>query len=147
MLKQQIERQIIDALKGGDQLRLSTLRFLLSAIKNEEIAKQREATDEDVIVVVQRQVKQRLESIEAFQKGGRTDLEQKERDEMAILNNFLPRQLSQVELRKIVEEVRATLPESDKKNFGKVMGMVMARVKGRAGGDLVSKVVKESLGC
>ena len=145
MLKQDIKSQIKESLKSGDQVRLSTLRFLLASIQNDEIAKQREATDEDVVAVVQRQVKQRLESIEAFQKGGRKDLEQKERDEMAILNNFLPRQLSQVELRKIVEEVRATLPDVDKKNFGKVMGQTMAKVKGRADGNIVSKVVKELL--
>ena len=81
MLKQDIEQQIKEALKAGDQFSLSTLRFLLSAIKNEEIAKQHEATDEDVIAVVQKQAKQRRESIEAYQKGGRLDLEQKERQE------------------------------------------------------------------
>lgn len=145
MLKQDIEQQIKESLKGGDQLRLSTLRFLLSAIKNEEIAKQHEATDEDVITVVQRQIKQRKESIEAFQKGGRTDLEQKERDEMAILNNFLPQQLSEEELRKVVSEIISQLPEGEKNNFGKVMGMVMGRVKGRTDGNIVSKVVKEVL--
>lgn len=146
MLKQNIEQQIIESLKGGDQLRLSTLRFLLSAIKNEEIAKQREATDEDVVAVVQKQVKQHHESIEAFENGGRPELASKERDEMAILNKFLPQQLQEEELRKIVEEVITTFPENEKNNFGKAMGAVMARVKGRAGGDLVSKVVKESLG-
>lgn len=144
-LKQQVEEQIKESLKKGDKLRLSTLRFLLSAIKNEEIAKQREATDEDVVAVVQRQVKQRFESIEAFQKGGRKDLEQKERDEMAILNTFVPQQLSEQELRKIVEEVVVSLPESDRKNFGKVMGQTMTRVKGRADGNIVSKVIKELL--
>jgi len=144
-LKQQVEEQIKESLKKGDKLRLSTLRFLLSAIKNEEIAKQREATDEDVVAVVQRQVKQRLESIEAFQKGGRKDLEQKERDEMAILNTFVPQQLSEQELRKIVEEVVVSLPEGDQKNFGKVMGQTMGKVKGRADGNSVSKVVKELL--
>jgi len=145
-LKQQVEEQIKESLKKGDKLRLSTLRFLLSAIKNEEIAKQREATDEDVVAVVQRQVKQRLESIEAFQKGGRKDLEQKERDEMAILNTFVPQQLSEEELRKIGEEVIAVLPENEKKNFGRVMSQVMGQVKGRADGNIVSKIVKELLG-
>jgi len=144
-LKQQVEEQIKESLKKGDKLRLSTLRFLLSAIKNEEIAKQREATDEDVVAVVQRQVKQRLESIEAFQKGGRKDLEHKERDEMAILNTFVPQQLSEQELRKIIHEVITVLPEGDQKNFGKVMGQTMGKVKGRADGNSVSKVVKELL--
>jgi len=144
-LKQQVEQGIKDSLKGGDQLRLSTLRLLLSAIKNEEIAKQKEATDDDVITVTQKQIKQRLESIEAFHNAGRTDLEQKERDEMAILSTFVPQQLSEQELRKIIHEVIAVLPEGDQKNFGKVMGQTMGKVKGRADGNSVSKVVKELL--
>jgi len=145
MLKQDIEQQIKEALKAHEELRLSTLRLLLSAIKNDEIAKQKEATDDDVIAVTQKQIKQRLESIEAFHNAGRTDLEQKERDEMAILSTFVPQQFSEEEIRKISEEVRASLPESDRNNFGKVMGMVMGRVKGRADGNIVSKVVKELL--
>ena len=145
MLKQNIEQQIKDALKGGDQLRLSTLRFLLSAIKNEEIAKQREATDEDVIAVVQRQVRQHRESIEAFSKGGRSDLASKEEEELKILNTFVPQQLSDDELGKIVQEVINSFTESDQKNFGKVMGAVMAKVKGKADGGKVSKIVKETL--
>lgn len=144
-LKQQIEEGIKTSLKGGDSLRLSTFRLLLSAIKNDEIAKQKEATDDDVIAVTQKQIKQRLESIEAFHNAGRTDLEQKERDEMAILSTFVPQQLSEEEIRKISEEVIATLPEGDRKNFGKMMGQTMTRVKGRADGNIVSKVVKELL--
>lgn len=144
-LKLEIEQGIKDSLKGGDQLRLSTLRLLLAAIKNDEITKQKEATDDDVIAIAQKQIKQRLESIEAFHNAGRKDLEQKERDEMAILSTFVPQQLSVEEIRKISEEVRNSLPESDRNNFGKAMGVVMGRVKGRADGNIVSKVVKELL--
>lgn len=144
-LKLEVEQGIKDSLKGGDQLRLSTLRMLLAAIKNDEIAKQKEATDDDVIAVVQKQIKQHRESIEAFHNAGRTDLEQKERDEMAILSTFVPQQFSEEEIRKISEEVRSSLPESDRNNFGKVMGQAMVRVKGRADGNIVSKVVKELL--
>jgi len=145
MLKQQIEEQIKNALKGGEELRLSTLRFLLSAIKNEEIAKQREVTDEEVISVVQHQVKQRKESIEAFQKGGREELAEKERQELVILSKFLPQQLSEEEVKKIVQETIAELPENERKNFGKVMGIVMGRLKGQTEGNIVAKVVKEVL--
>jgi len=146
MLKQQIEQQIREALKSGDKLRLSALRLFWAAIQNEEIAKQREATDEDVVVVAQRLIKQRKESIEAFQKGGREDLAAKERAELEILNKFVPQRLSEEEIKKIVEEVRKDLPEADKNNFGKVMGAAMSRIKGRAEGSLVSKMVKELLG-
>lgn len=145
MLKQQIEEQIKNALKGGEELRLSTLRFLLSAIKNDEIAKQREVTDEEVISVVRHQVKQRKESIEAFQKGGREELAEKERQELEILNKFLPQQLSEEEVKKMVQETIAELPESERKNFGKVMGVVMGRIKGQTEGNIVAKVVKEVL--
>lgn len=145
MLKQQIEEQIKNALKGGEELRLSTLRFLLSAIKNDEIAKQREVTDEEVISVVRHQVKQRKESIEAFQKGGREELAEKERQELEILNKFLPQQLSEEEVKKMVQETIAELPESERKNFGKVMGVVMSRIKGQTEGNIVAKVVKEVL--
>ena len=145
MLKQDIESQIKEALKSGDQMRLCTLRFLLAAIQNEEIAKQKELTEEDVVAVVQRQVKQHRESIEAFQKAHRDDLVQKEQTELQILNKFLPQQLSEEELRKVVEEVVGQLPESEKNNFGKVMGAVIGRVKGKTDGSMVSEVVKEFL--
>lgn len=145
MLKQDIEQGIKEALKGGDQVRLSTLRLLLAAIKNDEIAKQREATDEDVVFVVQKQIKQRRESIEAFTKGRRDDLAAKERQELEILIKFLPQQLSEEEVRIIVQEVINGLPESDRNNFGKVMGMSMAKLKGKTDGNLVGKVVREAL--
>lgn len=145
MLKQQVEQGIKEALKAGEQLKLSTLRMLLAAIQNEEISKQRQLTNDDIIMVVQKQVKQHRESIEAFEKGGRIDLVSKEKDEMSILSKFLPQQLSPDELRKIVEEVIAQLPESERRNIGRVVGQVMGRVKGKADGNTVSKAVKEVL--
>ncbi len=146
MLKQEIEQQIKEALKAGEQLRLSTLRMLLAAIQNEEIAKQKPLMDEDTQLVVQRQIKQHRESIEAFTKGNRNELAQKEKDELEILNKFLPQQMNEEEIKKAVVEARATLPENDKNNFGKVMGAVMARVNGKADGGLVSELVKEQVG-
>jgi hypothetical protein len=146
MLRAEVEQQIRAALKGGDQLRLSALRLFLAALQNEEIAKQKELTDEEVAAVAQRLIKQRRESIEAYEKGGREDLAAKERAELEILSKFVPQQLSPEELKKIVEEVRGKLPEADKNDFGKVMGQVMGRVKGKAEGNLVSRVVKEVLG-
>jgi len=145
MLKKDIEQQLKEALKAKDELRLSTLRFLLAALQNEEIAKQKELTEEDVVTVVQRQVKQHKESIEAFTKGGREELARKERAELEILKTFLPQQLSSEEIKKMVEETITQLPEQDRNNFGKVMGAVMGRVKGKADGNTVGKVVKELL--
>ena len=146
MLRQEIERGIKEALKSGEALRLSALRLFLAAIQNEEIAKQEPLSDEEVMAIAQRLIKQRRESIAAFEKGGREELAAKERVELQILSNFLPQQLSEDEIRKIVEEVRSNLPETDQNNFGKVMGMAMARLKGKAEGNTVSRVVKEVLG-
>jgi len=145
MLKQTVEQQIKEALKAGETLRLSTLRLLLSAINNEEIAKQKELSEEETVLVVQHQAKQRREAIEAYEKGGREELAAKERQELEILNKFLPQQLSEEEVKKNVLEIIAGLSDDDKKNFGKVMGTVMARLKGQTEGNLVGKVVKEVL--
>ncbi len=145
MIKQTVEQQIKEALKAGEALRLSTLRLLLSAINNEGIAKQKELSEEEVITVVQHQAKQRREAIEAYEQGGREELAAKERQELEILGNFLPQQLSEEEVKKIVVEVVAGLSDDEKKNFGKVMGQAMARLKGQTEGNLVSKVVKEVL--
>lgn len=146
MLKAQIEQQVKEALKKGDACRLQTLRFLLAALQNEEIAKQKEISEEDFLAVVQRQIKQHRESIEAYQKGGREDLAHKEEEELKILNTFLPQQLSVEEIKKVVAEVRKELSDEDKNNFGKVMGQVMARVKGKTDGNTVGSIVKELLG-
>jgi uncharacterized protein YqeY len=145
MLKSQIEQEVKEALKAGEQTRLSVLRLLLAAIKNEEINKNKELTQEEEIAIVSRQVKQRREAAEAYRKGNREDLAQKEEAEIEILNNYLPQQLTEAKVREIVHEVIEALPETDKGNFGKVMGQVMGRVKGKADGNLVAKVVKEML--
>lgn len=143
MIKQEIEQKIREALKAGDASLLSTLRYLLSAIKNCEIDLHHEATDEEVITVIQKQVKQHRESIEAFQKAGRKDLEDKEKYELEVLQKYLPSQMSGEELKTVVVEVIAQLPEADRKSFGKVMGGVMSRVKGRIDGNTVTKIIKE----
>ena len=145
MLKQQIEEEMKVALKAGEAVRLSTLRLLLSAINNENISLQKELTDEDILKVIAHQVKQRREAIDAYEKAGRSELAKQEGEEMAILNKYLPQQLSEDEVRKIVTEVISQLPENEKNNFGKIMGAVMAQSKGKTDGNVVSKLVKEVL--
>lgn len=145
MLKEQIQEEMKIALKAGEELRLSTLRLLLSAINNENIALQKELTDEDIFKVIARQVKQRREAIEAYEKAGRAELAEKEGEEMAILNKFLPQQLSEEEVKKIVIDVMSQLPENEKNNFGKIMQGVLAQSKGKTDGSVVSKLVKEVL--
>lgn len=142
-LRDTIQEEIKTALRGGDQLRLSSLRLLFSEIKNEEIKKKEILGDDEIVAIVQRQIKQRREAAEVYRQGGRDDLAQKEETEVKILSSFLPQQLSEEEIKKVVEEVISGLPAEDKNNFGKIMGPVMARVKGQTDGNTVSKVVKE----
>ena len=144
-LREQIEQDLKSSLKAGDRVRLSSLRLLWSAIKNEEIEKKENLTDEEIVTIVQRQVKQRREAAEAYRQAARDDLAQNEEVELKILSSFLPQQLSEEEIRKIAEETLNSMPETERINFGKVMGQVMGRVKGKTDGNTVSKVVKELL--
>lgn len=143
-LKEKIEQDLSNARKEKNELLISTLSMLRAAILNAEIAAMRRVfTDEDVIKVISYEVKKHKDSIEEYQKGGREDLVVKEKQEMEILMKYLPAELSKDELRKIIEEKIRELGATGPADFGKVMGVVMKVVAGRAGGDMVSKVVKE----
>lgn len=150
-LEQTISTQIKDALKSRDTTRVSTLRLLSNALHNEKIAKQADLTEEDETTVLQRQIKQRKESIEAYTKGGRQELADKEQKELEILQEFLPEQVNEAELEKIITdtiaEVAASSPQARlrEQDFGRVMGRVMSKVKGQATGDIVAQVVKQKL--
>jgi len=144
-LIEQIENDFKDALKNKEAEKLSVLRMLKSSIKNFEIGEQKTATDDDAIRLIQREIKQRKDSIESYTSGGRAELAEKERGEAEILKKYLPQQLSSEEIVKIIEaaisEVGATTPA----DMGKVMGRVMSQVAGRADGSQVSTKVKELL--
>lgn len=143
MIKNTLQKQIQEALKAGDSVRVSTLRLLYSALHNEEINKQKELNSEEELVIIQRQLKQRNEAVEAYEKGGRQDLSDKEKQEAAILKEFLPEQMSDEELLEIVERVVGEMGEV---SFGQVMGGVMVKVKGRADGARVRALVGQKLG-
>lgn len=150
MLIDQLKADIITAQKAGDSVGLSALRFLLAEINNVIMAKYPPSSgglpasgvpDVDVISVLQKQVKTHRESIEAFEKGNRPDLIDKEKAELAILQKYLPEQMGEDEVRKIVAEVKA----GGITDFGQVMKEVMGKVKGKADGGMVSKIVRETL--
>lgn len=148
MLKTQLQEELKQAMKDQDELRKSVLRMLLSAITYYEINKGGagyEATDEDVLVVIDKQVKQRKDSIEQFEKAGRQELADKEKAEMAMLQKYLPEQMSEDEIRHIVQETLASLSTVTIADMGKVMGAIMPKVKGKADGNLVGKIVREEL--
>lgn len=134
--------------EAGKQ-RLGVLRNILSAVKNKEIALIKRAeglSDEEVIAVVSFLVKQSLESIEFFKKGGRKDLVDQAEAELIILQSFLPPQLSTDEVKVIVSDAVKKLFASGSKDMGRVMKEVMPKVQGKADGKLVNEVVKEILG-
>lgn len=147
-LKQTIAEDMKAAMKEGNVLKRDTLRMLDSMIKNTEIEKMKKETgltDEEVIEVVTRAVKQRKDSISQFEAGGRPELAEKEKNEIEILSAYMPAQLGEAEVRKVVKEVILAAGAASKADMGKVMGQVMSRLKGQTEGNLVKKIVEEEL--
>lgn len=140
-LKQQLIEEMKSAMRAREALRLGVIRFLLSEIKNYEID-HGEQDDAGVISIVARQIKQIKESISEYEKGGRSDLVEEERQKLAVLETYLPKQLSDEEIESIVQEVIAANPGLA---MGPLVGQVMSRVKGQADGGRVSAVVKKLL--
>lgn len=148
MLKQKLQEELKQAMLARDVLKTSVLRMVLSAINYYEIQKGGagySATDEDVISVIQKEVKQRRDSIEQFQKGGRQDLVDNETKELEILQAYLPQQLSEETLISLITQTIKELDATSMKDMGKVMSVLMPKLKGKADGGMVSKIVKDEL--
>jgi uncharacterized protein YqeY len=144
-LLQKFDDDLKVALKTSDTLKVSVLRMAKAALKNKQIDKRGELTEDDIISVISTLSKQGRESIEQFSKGGREDLAEKERQELTILQSYLPKQLSTEEIdRIIIETIKESLSESIK-DIGKVMRLVMPRVKGAADGKIINQRVKDLL--
>jgi len=144
-LKEQLDANLKQALKSGDKSTTATLRGLKSAIKYEEIEVGDELDDNDVLGVIAKQAKQRRDSIAEFEKAGRTDLVQQESAELAILEAYLPEQLSEDEIRTKAQAVIAELGATDLKGMGQVMKHLMADLQGQADGKVVNQVVRQLL--
>ena len=144
-LKERINEDLKTAFKNGSNDIVSTLRFLSSVIKNKELEKLSELTEEELIGVILGEIKKRKESIAQYEKGGREDLAKKEAAELEILKKYVPEEMSEEELRSIVNKKIAEISGTTMKDFGKIMGFVMAEVKGRAGGDIVKKIIEEEI--
>lgn len=171
MLKQTLQEDLNKSLKTGDQLRRLVLGMVMTAIKNREVEKrtrlsrstsqvdqlekESRLTEEEILEVIASEVKKRKESVEQFKAGGRDELAQKEKSEIDILLSYLPEQMSEdqirIEIQKTIAELGA-LPSTpigrgglDPKDTGRVIGAVMAKLKGKADGGMVSRLVKESL--
>ena|SRR3989344_4639287 len=144
-LIEQIQTDLNKFLKDKDKVATSALRLLLSNIHNAQIAKGEVLTDDEVIGEVTKDAKRHRESIEAYQAAARADLVGKETKELAVLEKYLPNQLSVDEIKKIVDYEIKTLGATEIKDMGRVMAHVMANVKGQADGAFVSSIVKEKL--
>jgi len=153
MLKEDIKKDLNEALKSREELKTSVLRLLSSAILNKEKDKRYKSgkaedvslTDEEIIDIISSESKKRKEAIELYQKGDRPELAKKEKEEMDILQKYLPEQLSEEEIKKLVEEAVAKTGAVSVKEMGKVMAVLTPQIKGKADMTLVSKLVKEFL--
>jgi uncharacterized protein YqeY len=149
-LKDRLRADLTTAMKTRDQLRSSTLRMVLTAITNAEVAgkQQRELSDEDIVGVLSSESKKRREAAEAFDQAGRTDSAAKERAEAEVLADYLPTQLGEAEISDLVTRTIASLGAGDEgmRAMGKVMGALQPQVKGRADGALVAAEVRRQLG-
>ena len=144
-MKDRILKDMVAAMKSQDKLRLSVLRMVKGAIQLEEINKKSELTDDDVIGVLSKQIKTRKESIAEFEKGNRSDLIEQTNMEIAILDEYMPAQLSEDEVIKIIDDAFERINPTSQSDMGKIMGIITPLLKGKADMSSVSKKVREKL--
>lgn len=144
-MREKIINDMKDAMKSQDKEKLAVLRMVKGAMQLEEISKKQELNDEDVIGVIAKQIKTRKESIVEFEKGNRADLVEKTQAEIKILETYMPEQLSEEEVNKIIDDAIEQVNPQAPSDMGKVMGIVTPKLKGRADMSSVSKIVKEKI--
>lgn len=144
-LKERLQEDLKTAMKSKDALKLSVIRLAKAAIMNLEIARGHELSDSEVIEVLAKEAKQRVDSIPEYEKAGRNDIIESLRNEIRIVQEYLPAQLSEAELRKLIQEVINGVGATSKKEINKVMPVLMPQVKGRADGKLVNQIVNSFL--
>lgn len=145
-LEKKIAEDLRSSIKDKDALRTSTLRMITASIQNIAIEKKLKETDDgEVIKIISKQVKQHKDSIESFKKGNRPDLVEKETKELEILSSYLPKQLSEEDVEKVIKKVISETGASSKSDFGKVMKLSMEELKGQADGKIVSSIAQKLL--
>jgi uncharacterized protein YqeY len=145
-LKARIQQDMKDALRAAEKARLATIRLILAAIKQKEVDERKELDDVEIALVLERMVKQRRESISQFEKAGRTDLVDQETAELAVIQPYLPEQLSESELNVLIEDALTQSGAVSIKDMGKVMALLKPRIQGRADMGTVSALIKARLG-
>ena len=148
LLKNQIQSQMLEAMKAKDTVKLSVLRMLKASIMKFEVegGERKDATDEDVMKLIQKEIKSRRDSAEQFRKGDRPEQAAAEEKEIEVLMEYMPPQLSEEEVTQIVKDVIAETGAKSKQDLGRVMGALMPKVQGQADGAVVSKIVNSLLG-
>jgi uncharacterized protein len=144
-LKERLLTDMKEALRAKDSLRLNTIRSVISAIKNQEIDLRKDIEEEEIITLVTREVKKRKEASALFKEGGRTDLMEKEIQEMVVLQVYLPEQVSEEVLRKRIQEVISETEAKGMKDFGKIMKVLVPEFKGKADNALIKDLAGEFL--
>ena len=145
MITDTIKKQIIDAMKAKDELRVSTLKLLSSALHNEVIKKQADLSPEEEIEIVRKEAKKRKDAIEIYEKAGASARAEKEKKELEILQEYLPTELTNEELERVVSETISELDAKEIGEMGKVIGAVMEKIKGRADGKKVAEMVRSKM--
>ncbi|MEE9531498.1 MAG: GatB/YqeY domain-containing protein [Syntrophobacteria bacterium] len=144
-LQEQISAALKDAMRARDEVKMATLRLVLTAIKNREKEARSLLEDQEVISVITTQIKQRRESIEQYRQAGRKDLAQREESELQILQGYMPEQVSEEEISNTLDEIIAEVGAVSMKDMGKVMKAAMAKLAGKAEGGAINAMVKEKL--
>jgi len=144
-MREKVLNDIISAMKSQDKETLAVLRMVKGAMQLEEINKKKELEDDEMVAVIAKQIKTRKESIEEFKKGNRTDLIEQTESEIAILETYLPEQMSEEKVIEVIDEAIASIKPSSASDMGKVMGIVTPLLRGKCDMGLVSKIVKEKL--
>lgn len=145
MLKKRVKEEMVAAMKAGDKRRLGTIRLLLAAIKQREVDERIELDDTQVLVVLDKMVKQRKDSIDQYEKAGRTDLAEQESFEISVLQEYLPAALSEDEINTLIDEIISSTGASSIKDMGKVMGEIKPKAQGRADMGKVSAKIRARL--
>lgn len=144
-MKEKLMNDLVNAMKNKDKETLAALRMLKGAIQLEEINNKHELTDSEFISVLSKQIKMRKESVLEFTKAGREDLLNQTQNEIEILSKYMPEQLKEEEVLKIIDEVFLAVKPESNKDMGKVMGLITPKLKGKADMSFVSKIIRERL--
>lgn len=145
-LKERLSQDLKEAMKSKNETKVRTIRLLIAAIKNFEVEKMDQATDEEVLQIMSKEVKKRLESIEMYRQAKREDLAIEEENELKIIKSYMPEQMNEEQIRELARKLIRQHNLSSPKDVGTAMKLIMPQVKGKADGKLVNKIVQELLG-